>query len=68
MSDPATTYLERMGMTPRPYTPRCCFGRAHEWVRPPGADECQDLCARCAVVGSEHPVSLADSHCRKAAA
>lgn len=57
--DPATLYLERMGMSPRAYKPRCVFGQQHTWIRPPGASEDQDVCSRCGVVGSQHPLSLA---------
>jgi hypothetical protein len=56
--DPATVCLERMGMTPKPYGPRCDFGRRHVWMRPPDSTEEQDYCLRCGVVSSLHPVSM----------
>jgi hypothetical protein len=48
----ATEALARMGMTPRPYTAKCQFGRSHLWVRPAGAEECEDYCARCGSLSS----------------
>ena len=56
-TDHVTPALQRMNMVPKPYRPRCNFGRSHIWIMPPGAADEQSYCCECGSVSSAYPFS-----------